>query len=1278
MTNRYLPWWVTALFLCIVAGVLTFGFWFYRDQQHRLHEEAVEDLQGIAELKVEQITQWRSERLANAEILSHSPLFIDGVARWLETRNSAHATPLLERFRAYRDFYAYENVLLVDPENRIILFSGEASELHPAVLPYIAQARDQHRAIFSEFYRATDSDVLRLDVISPLYHGSGADARYLGAVLLQTDAQRYIYPLIQSWPTASRSAETLLVRRDGNDALFLNEVRHQRGTALTMRIPLTQTNVPAVMAVLGRRGVFSGNDYRGVPVLSLLEPIPGSPWFMVAKVDEAEVFAESRARARLILGLIVLMLLLIGATFVAFWQSARRQYYRAQSKSLAALQQSEELYRTTLMSIGDGVIVTDNQGCVTMINGVAEAMTGWKWKDALGQKLEEIFHIVSEETNAPVDNPVHRVLQEGAVVGLANHTLLIARDGTARPIADSGAPISTEDGGMHGVVLVFSDQSEMRAAQATLEESEQRYRQLFTSMQEGFALHEIILDAQGQPVDYRFIAVNPAFEQLVGKSAKEIIGHTVLEIFPNTEPYWIERYGKVALTGVPDHFSNYSQALDRWYAVAASSPASRQFMVHFADITERQRAAEALRASEERFRTVVEAAPRAIFIETHGQFAYVNAATCRLFGIDQPEELLGRPVLDFFHPDDQPRIRERMRQLNEERIALPQHEETIISSDGSLVIVEVAAVPFTFEKEPGALFFLHDITLRKHSATRIGHLNQVLRAIRDVNQLIVHERDSRVLIQQACDLFVQDRGFTAAMIVLVDKSEYPTHYAQSGMGDHFAPLAAELEQGMLPPCCTQSMLEPGVHYLDEPAMLCKVCPSHASCLPYDNLCIQLSHDGLRYGFLSVAVEHGIGADQEEQSLFEEIAGDLAYALHAIAQDEAVKTGVLELERINEELRQSQKMEVVGRLAGGIAHDFNNILTGMLGFLDMALLEIAPDVPAHADLQEVRRLSLRAADLTRQLLAFSRRQTLEIEVFNVNRLVENIGKMLRRLLGENIDLQCVLSPLVGNIKADPGQIEQIIVNLALNARDAMPTGGRLTIETANVVYHPENNREHVDLGSGEYVMLAMTDSGSGMDAETKEHIFEPFFTTKGSGKGTGLGLATVYGIVKQHQGAIYVYSEPDLGTTFKIYLPQVHEDEDTSAIAVESIAPAFGDETILLVEDESAVRNIAERVLRELGYTVFSAHNSEEAERLFLAHEGDIDLLLTDVVMPGINGLELYRRLSARAPGLKVLYTSGYTPNAIVHHGILDEGVSLLQKPFTLESIAGKVRQILDE
>ena len=393
---------------------------------------------------------------------------------------------------------------------------------------------------------------------------------------------------------------------------------------------------------------------------------------------------------------------------------------------------------------------------------------------------------------------------------------------------------------------------------------------------------------------------------------------------------------------------------------------------------------------------------------------------------------------------------------------------------------------------------------------------------------------------------------------------------------------------------------------------------------------------------------------------------------------ARKAAEAALRQSEEQLRQVQKIEAMGRLAAGVAHDFNNILTAITGHSELLLRQLDADDPRRKNAEQIEKVAYLAAGLTRQLLIFSRKQVIEPRVLDLNAVILDIKKMLRRLIGEDIEFCTLLDPAAGHIKADPGQIEQVIMNLAVNARDAMPNGGKLTVTTANITPDKNHLKNFPDMDAGDYVMLAIADTGTGMSEEVKAHLFEPFFTTKPSGKGTGLGLATCFGIVKQNTGHINVQSELGSGTTFKIYFPQVLSAIEPLRVRNLPTGVAGGNETVLLVEDEPVVRELAVATLREKGYTVVEAVNGEEGLRLARQHDGKIDLVLTDVVMPVMGGKEMADALRTSHPDTKVLFTSGYTEDALGHHGVLRPGILFLPKPYLTATLARKVREVLDE
>ncbi|OPZ22352.1 MAG: Blue-light-activated protein [candidate division BRC1 bacterium ADurb.BinA364] len=646
-------------------------------------------------------------------------------------------------------------------------------------------------------------------------------------------------------------------------------------------------------------------------------------------------------------------------------------------------------------------------------------------------------------------------------------------------------------------------------------------------------------------------------------------------------------------------------------------PASGLMISAVWDVTDRKRAEEALARSEQRHRTLFESAPDAIFIQTDGRFAYLNAACAHLFGAESAAEMLGRPVLDWFHGKYRESVRQRIRTLNEERRQVPLAEEAIMTLKGETVPVEVAAVPFETDGKNGALVFMRDIRYRKQAE---AERERLLSAIEQAEEIVVIAA-ADATIQYVNPAFERISGFSRAEAV----GQTP-RILKSGKHDnaYYAQMWRTLTSGQTWRGRFVNKRKDGALFTEE-ATISPVRDANGQIVNY------------------VAVKRDV-------------------------------TRELELEQ---QLRQAQRMEAVGRLAGGVAHDFNNMLSVILGHADMALETIPETDPLREDILEIQKAGDRSAALVRQLLAFARKQTIAPKRLDLNDTIGGMLKMLSRLIGEDIDLLWKPSMDLWPVKMDPTQIDQILANLVVNSRDAIAEVGKISIETANVQFDEEYCARHAGFVPGCYVMLAVSDDGSGMEKEMLTSIFDPFFTTKPHGKGTGLGLATVYGIVKQNEGFINVYSEPGKGTTFRIYFPRLREENFTPEETLPQAGVRSGTETVLLVEDEKQLLRFATRLLQDLGYTVLASDTPREALRLAREYPGQIDLLISDVVMPEMSGRDMWNELLAVRPGLKCLFMSGYTANAIAHRGVLDEGVHFLQKPFTRQALASKVRETLE-
>ena len=465
------------LSLAISILIISSGYFYYRYEKKIIRKEQYSNLKTIADLKIDQITKWREDRLADANVITEGSFIRQNFQRWLLSQDSTLEKNLLERFSLLRYYYKYEDVFVVSAVGKLLLgLNTNLKHIDSETLDFCRKALQDKKAFLSDFYFSPAHDTIHFDVFGPILNDRNVE---VAVFVLRINPYDYLYPLIQSWPTSSKSAETLIVRRDGDSILYENDLRHISNTALKLRIPLTHTEVPAVQAVLGHTGIIEGLDYRGVRVLADMRPVPGTPWFMIAKVDQSEIFSELKYRTIIVIIITILLLLFFGIGISWLYNIRQKNIYRTLLETGTALQESQEEFRTTLYSIGDAVITTDITGCIRNMNAAAEKLTGWKESDVVGRTIEDIFNIVNEESRQKVESPVQRVLKEGLVVGLANHTLLISKDGKEIPIADSGAPIRNEKGDINGVVLVFRDQIQERIAQRTLREREERFRIIF-------------------------------------------------------------------------------------------------------------------------------------------------------------------------------------------------------------------------------------------------------------------------------------------------------------------------------------------------------------------------------------------------------------------------------------------------------------------------------------------------------------------------------------------------------------------------------------------------------------------------------------------------------------------------------------------------------------------------------------------------------------------------------------------------------------------------------
>ncbi len=1333
----------------------------------------------------------------------------------------------------------------------------------------------------------------------------------------------------------------------------------------------------------------------------------------------------------------------------------------ARKQAEEALAGERQLLRTVIDHLPDAVYAKDVHGRKTLANRADLDNIGLSEEQVLGKTDAEMF---PPEIATYFEADDQRVISTGQPI-MNREEFLVNRDDRQLWQLTSKLPLKNAAGQIIGLVGIGRNVTAQRQVEQTLRQSETRYRTLFEAMQEAFALHEIIIDEQGVPCDYRFLQVNPAFEKLTGLRAAEVVGRTVLEVMPQTEPYWIETYSRVALTGEPAEFENFSAVLQKYYQVIAFSPMAGQFATIFVDATERRQAELALRESEERYRMIFQDSPLGIFRSTfQGRFITVNPALAAMLGYGSPEEVL-REIQDI---DRQIYIRRHVRQdivarqLNSpgvtrhvnhyrrkdgsefvanlylktaldaqgrpvclegiveditERIkaeeALRQSEATLneaqeIADVGSyiwdlrtdalewsrhmFVIAGLDLETFDGNLQDTIAHLIHpdDVAsvqeqiaamtaqgrtwpmefrlvrpngeirwLRSRSRFELDDDGRPIRAIGvhyDVTerQKLEAERESslellhiineqehlRELICEATAWFQRLTGVEAVGVRLRQGEDFP-YYETRGFPPEFVQAESRLcaldqrgelvrdsrgdpviecmcgnvicgrfnpalpfftphgsfwtnsttrllastseadrqartrnrcngqgyESVALIPLRTAAVTlgllqfndrRPGRFDLEQIALLERLADHLAVAVAHQHAQEQLQASEVRYRELFDqissgvavyrAVQHGQdfvfvefnrGAEQIEQIVRENVVGKRVTqvfpgvekfglldvfrevwrtgqpAHHPISlyQDDrlsswrenyvyklpsdeivAVYRDVTERKRAEQEreqmlaqmqrlietvpegvalldwrgrvlmvnpaaqcdlwllahvgvgdvidqladyplatvlswsgerawheikveqrvfeiiaapvsaeretnhstlwvlvirdmtrdrqtqqyMRHQDRMAAIGQLAGGVAHDFNNILTAIKGYADFAFEELLPGDPVRSDIQEIKRAADRAAALTRQMLIFSRKQVIYPTTLSLNTIIANMDKMLRRIIGEDVEMILDLHPALNFAKADTGQIEQVIMNLCVNARDAMSHGGQLTLRTDNVTLTADDLRRDPDVTPGSFVMLSVRDTGIGMSNEVQAHLFEPFFTTKEQGRGTGLGLSTVWGIVKRSLGHIRVDSQPGQGTTFYVYLPAIEMVEQVEETFDSDGEMLRGSETILLVEDEDPVRELTRRTLERQGYTVLASRSPWQAINLMQNYTGPVALLVADVIMPEMDGHEMAIHLLKLRPDLRVLYISGYTDDAISQHGVLDPGIELLSKPFDPMELARRVRRLLDK
>jgi two-component system, cell cycle sensor histidine kinase and response regulator CckA len=876
---------------------------------------------------------------------------------------------------------------------------------------------------------------------------------------------------------------------------------------------------------------------------------------------------------------------------------------------------SEERFHNIFYAAPTMMAITSlDDGRIIDLNEASASIGGYSREELIGTfPATQMLQMRPEQQNETLE----KLKQDGKAHNREMN--FFGKAGEIHKVLYSGNPITYDN--KPCLLSVSIDITDRENAAEVIKKSEEKYRLLVENSLQGLTIIQ----------DYLIVFCNHAFAAITGYSVEELLSlpDTKLLIHPDDWELVVVHYRKCLagepVAGICEYRLVGKDGTERLVEASASlmeyngKPAVQ--LVHM-DITERRQAENALRESEERFRRIAETINEIFWIyDVEKEVAtYISPAFDRIWGLSR-EHLIGNPnpSMDAIHPDDR-------EQMNNAR-KFPKTRESaelefrIIRPDGEVrhIWSRGFAVPDKTGKVRQFVGIDRDITEWKHDQQALKESEEYLYKIinRIGDPIFVKNREHNlVLFNDALCAFAglpRDR--------LIGKQGMPI---EKEVAEHLWKMEEEV-------------FETGKESLSE----------------------DIINDGR--GNTHIVLTRKFPLTDKNGN--PQIVG--------------VLRDITEYKRLEAQFLQSQKMEAIGVLAGGVAHDFNNLLNIINGYSELALDELDADNPIRRNIKEIQDAGQRAAALTSQLLAFGRKQILQLEILDLNTVIGNIISMLRRLIGEDIDFIFKTQPDIGKVHADPAKIQQIILNLVVNARDAMPGGGKLVIEIANVDFKKDIVLKNPILKPGPYVMMAIGDNGIGMNAEIQARIFEPFFTTKAKGKGTGLGLSTVYGIVKQSNGFIQVFSEPGKGSTFTIYFPRIESGEAKVMPEIMEKPEKGGRETILIAEDEEAVRSLTSRILSNRGYHVLEATDGLHALRIAQDHAGKIDLILTDIIMPGISGSTLVARLRAKRPDIRTLFISGYTDNAIVHNGILDDNIAFLQKPFTLDALVNKVRKVLN-
>lgn len=1350
-TNR--RFWLTvvgtiSLFIC---GA---GYWYYQAEKKELRTVKSKELSSIAIIKAEQIAHWRDDRIEEATFHAQSPLFREAVHRFSQQpTNSTVRSQLLSRLTLTKSQQNYESVCLFSPNGTLLLSTDSTKKQVDSTTHARVQHTAQENNIFiTNFFYNTSGGKIYMDILVPIK----TRELFPSAVLvLRVNPEKELYPLLKWWPVAAKTHETAIIQKEGDSIVYIGYQFVTKQGTLYKR-SLTDTTLPAVKAVLGNEGEIEGTDYRGRQVLASIHNIHNSPWYLIAKVDSDEVFQELYYRRTIIILVALLLIIASTGTLGLLLYYRQRNLYRERLEAESILRQTYEEFRTTLYSIGDGVITTDAQGRIRQMNAIAEQLTGWKEHDASGKPIEEVFIIKNEETGKPAQNPVQRVIREGTIVGLANHTVLVAKDGTHRPIADSGAPIlDPTTKVLSGVVLVFRDQTQERQKQNALQKSEallresqqqahigsyeldipsgvwtssaaldeifgispsypktvegwsalvhpddremiiqyfqndvvaargkfnREYRIIRQSDQQTRWVHglgRLVLDENGTPVkmfgtiqditerklyelklqesvtsyrrlfnnvqdamyiqdrEGRFLDVNDGAVAMYGYPREFFIGKTpdVLSAPGKNDINSIAKKIHEAFEGKPQQFEFWGkkatgEIFPKEVRLFKSVYFGQDVVLAIAqDISKRKQDEEILRASEERYRKLIDASPDAITItDINGNILFMSERTIDLFGGSPHKSYIGMNVLNWIAPQHREKA---LKGIQDVFAGVPNSDNQykLLREDGSTCYSEINAAPLTDANgvPEGMVMLIRDISNRKRAEEFLRKFSLAI----EQSPASVIITDNNGAIEYVNKKFTDLTGYTLEEVL--------------GKNPRI------LKSGLTPETTYKEM--------------------------WNRL-----HEGKEWKGIFCNKKKN-GELYWEEALITPLYDDEGTLVNYVALKEDItlqRKIAEEKAALEEQLRHAQKMESVGTLASGIAHDFNNVLGIIMAHVSLLERMREEKEKFAASIDTIFKTINRGAALVKQILTFARKTSTNLEYINVNNAVKELQKMLMETFPKTVTISTRLEKELPILMADSTQFNQSVLNLCTNARDAMNDEGTITIHTRLVNGNTLAGKFPKAAGR-HFIAIAVSDNGPGIDDTLKEKIFEPFFTTKDKGKGTGLGLSVVFGVMQNHNGFVDVESEPGNGAAFTLYFPLPEGMiEQKETIERSETDVKGGTETILFVEDEEFLIDIALEMLKGKGYTVMTAQNGEEGYRLYSQYRHNIDLIISDIGMPVMSGEKMYELIKQINPSMKIIFATGYIEPSVKESLIKKGATEFIQKPYNATELLRKVREVLDK